>query len=64
MGLAFFATYSLGLVFLFAVPSWAFGLKIALLLLGAIPVSCLLLVVLCSDPSDRDSEQQPREFGL
>jgi hypothetical protein len=56
-------TYVVGLVFLFAVLSGAFGLQIALLLIVAIPVSWVLLLVLCSSPSDRDSGQAPREFG-
>jgi hypothetical protein len=64
MGLTFYTTYSVGLVFLCAVLSCTFGLKIALLLLGAIPVSSLLLLVLCSEQSERASKQQPSDVGL
>jgi hypothetical protein len=61
MVLAFYAVYLMVLVCLYAGLSYAFGLTIALVLLGVIPVSCLLLLVLCSAPSDREREQQPRE---
>jgi hypothetical protein len=65
MGPAFYGAYFLGLVRLFAGLSWAFGLKIALLLSVAIPVSSvLLLVVLCSAPSDKYSGQPPRVVSL
>jgi hypothetical protein len=64
MGLTFYTTYSVGLVFLCAVLSCVFGLKIALLLLGAIPVSSLLLLVLCSVPAERERARQPSDVGL
>lgn len=68
---AFYAAYFMGLICLYAVLGYALGLKIALLLFGAIQVSCLLLLlVLCwNEPVPRaptavESEQQPRESAL
>jgi hypothetical protein len=61
--LAFYTTYVLGLGCLFAALAWAFGLPIALLLSVAIPVSWVLLWVLCSAPAERERGPGPTEGG-
>jgi hypothetical protein len=61
---AFYAAYFTGLICLYAVLSYAFGLKIALLLFGALQVSCLLLLELCSAPSKANSGRVKWVFNL
>jgi hypothetical protein len=64
MVLAFYVVYFVGLVCLYVVLSHTYGLIVALVVLGAIPASGLLLLVLYSSPSAREHQQQPGEVGL
>jgi hypothetical protein len=61
---AFYAAYFIGLICLYAVLSCAFGLKTALVLFGAMSVSCLLLLELCSAPSKGTSSRVKWVFNL
>jgi hypothetical protein len=61
---AFYTAYFTGLVCLYAILSYTFGLKIALLVFGALQVSCLLLLELCSAPSKGTSSRAKWALNL
>jgi hypothetical protein len=65
MMLAFCAAYFIGLVCLYAGLSYIFGLKIALVLFGAIHVSCfLLLLVLCPARPNRNANSSREKWAF